>query len=184
MLNGQKNLEAQQLITAPTQDTPLVDIQTGSIPYQATGNQAPQEVTSDATPTIVPNHGADQIVGAFYDAINAKDFSAMNALVDKPLKAADVYKTYYSKNWLTQFLSHVPQGIQVQNLQLKPRPEGSAAQMLTYTLVYTRDDGKSYTEDRSAVLVRRNTEYKIGKIMCTTVKCSQLPFFNIAKYAK
>jgi hypothetical protein len=114
--------------------------------------------------------------------MNAKNFSAMNALVDKPLKNTDVFKTYYSKNWITQFLAQVPQGVQVQNIQLKPRPETSSAQVVEYTLTYTRKNGSSYTENRSAILAKRGDEYKIGKIMCITNKCSQMPFFNIQKY--
>ncbi|MEI7562984.1 MAG: hypothetical protein WCJ39_04810 [bacterium] len=116
--------------------------------------------------------------------MNSKNFSAMNALVDKPLKDANVYKTYYSKNRINQFLAQVHQGVQIQNIQLKPRPETSAAQVVDYTLSYTWKDGAAYTENRSAILVRRGVEYKIGKIMCMTVKCSQMPFFNIPKYVK
>ena len=108
----------------------------------------------------------------------------MNRLVDKPLKNANVFKTYYSKNWITQFLSHIPQGVQLQNIQLKPRPETSNAQVVEYTLSYTREDGSSYVENRSAILVKRGETTKIGKIQCTTNKCSQMPFFNIPRYVK
>lgn len=108
----------------------------------------------------------------------------MNALVDKPLKNANVYKTYYSKNRINQFLEQAPQGLQIQNIQLKPRPETSSAQVVDYTLTYTRKNGSAYTEDRSAILVKRGEEYKIGKIMCVTSKCSQMPFFNIPKYVE
>ncbi len=108
----------------------------------------------------------------------------MNDLVDKPLKNTDVFKTYYSKNWINKFLSHVPQGVQIQNIQLKPRPETSNAQVVEYTLTYTRQDGSSYVENRSAILVKRGEETKIGKIQCTTIKCSLMPFFNIPKYVE
>ncbi|MEI8091712.1 MAG: hypothetical protein WCG98_05860 [bacterium] len=71
----------------------------------------------------------------------------------------------------------------MQNLQIVPRTTTSAsAEKVTYTVQYTLKDNHLYTENRSVVLVKRGEEYKIGKIMCDTVKCSQMPFFNPEKY--
>ena len=180
VLREQKRIEWQQTIAAIDTELPVANVETGNIPYQdaTTGQTAPQ-IQIDA-----PQQWWDKIMTAFYDAMNTKNFSAMYALVDKPLKNAAVFKTYYSKNWINQFLEQVPQGVQIQNIQSKPRPETSSAQIVDYTLTYTRKNGSAYTETRSAILVKRGEEYKIGKIMCTTVKCSLMPFFNIQKYVK
>jgi len=53
---------------------------------------------------------------------------------------------------------------------------------MNYTLSYTLKNNKTYTEDRSATLVEKNGAYKIGKLMCDTTGCSQMPFFNPGKY--
>lgn len=44
-----------------------------------------------------------EIINDFYNTINDKDFSKLNDFVDRHLRSSNVYKTYYSKNWLTRF---------------------------------------------------------------------------------
>jgi hypothetical protein len=84
---------------------------------------------------------------------------------------------------LTIFLGGLQWGVQVQNIQIQPPASSTSnVQQATYTLQYTLKNGQIFTENRSVVFIKRWTEYTIGKIMCDTVGCSQMPFFNPAKY--
>ena len=94
-----------------------------------------------------------------------------------------MFITYFTTNRLTKFLGGTTDGVKVSNVQMKILPAKSTeVQEMTYTISYTLKDGKSFSENRSAVLIKKWEVYKIGKLMCDTTGCSQMPFFNPGKY--
>ncbi len=172
VLKWQKESQAATLSPITTQQPP--NIQTGNIPYPTD--------TGDDTLAAQPTDLA-ALVTQFYTAMNQKDVATMNSLADQPLRLSNEYKTYYSRNRLNIFLGGVPNGVQPSDIQLVPRTGTDlSVQKVTYTLQYTLTNTQSYTEDRSIIFIKRGENYKIGKIMCDTVKCSQMPFFNPGKY--
>ncbi|MFA7718015.1 MAG: hypothetical protein WC875_04840 [Candidatus Absconditabacterales bacterium] len=183
VLKSQRSAELQSQnteITSPVaQDsTQIPNVQTGNIPYQQT-----ILATGEETAVVSTDQEKIDLLKSFYDALNAKDITTLYQLADKNLKATNTFQTYYSKNRLTIFLGGVQGTVGLQNIQIQPAASNTSnAQQVTYTLQYILKDGQAFAEDRSIVLIKRGEEYKIGKIMCETPGCSQMPFFNPAKY--
>ena len=120
----------------------------------------------------------------FYNDVNSKNFTWLYSMVDSRLKNSNVFRTYYSKNWITKFLGGLDwENITVGNVQEKQTTTNNPdIKTLTYNLQYKVKWWEEFSELRSMIIIKRWEEYKVGKIMCETQWCSQMPFFNPGKY--
>lgn len=175
ILKGQQTVEKQLIRNT----NPVVNVASGNIPFtedkvtQATGVEETVKAPIN-TSTVIPT---------FYDAFNQKDVKTLYALTDKRLNTTNMFITYFTTNRLTRFLGGVVGGVKVSNIQMKVLPANSTnVQAITYTISYQLKNNQTYSEDRSATLIEKNGAYKIGKLMCETTGCSQMPFFNPGKY--
>lgn len=176
VIKGQQTIQKQ--LVADTNQT--VNVQTGNIPFtQSTPQQ--QSWTTTVVPAAPTN--TKSVITTFYDAMNQQDIKTLYALVDSRLKATSVFQTYFSNNRLSLFIGGIQWPIVVSDIQQSDLPAKSTnVQQMKYTLTYSLANGEMYTEQRSATLIEKNGSYKIGKIMCDTQGCSQMPFFNPGKY--
>jgi hypothetical protein len=56
----------------------------------------------------------------FYNYINELDYDHINASVDKYLRNSDVFRTYFTQNWLSRFKNKVNNnGLNISNINLK-----------------------------------------------------------------
>ena len=173
----------------------IANIETGNIDYttQDTGSLPPSEVVSTTTtPTPPPVQATiqnlapeQQIIVDFYQAINSLDTTTIHTMADARLKESNVFKTYYSKNWLSKFSEAiVSPKIVVTNIQEKPTNSTNPnIKNFSYTLEYMLASTKQkITEERSTVLIKKGDNRVIGKLLCETKWCSTMPFFNPDKY--
>lgn len=175
LLKGQRALEEQLWSKEPS----VENIQTWNIPFVST----PSDVETGTTAPVQEKLSTNTVIPAFYDAFNQKDVKTMYALTDKRLNSTNMFITYFTTNWLTKFLGGVVGGVKVSNMQISVLPAKSTnVQEISYTISYQLKNNQTYTEDRSATLIEKNGAYKIGKLMCETTGCSQMPFFNPGKY--
>lgn len=125
-----------------------------------------------------------QIITNFYQAVNAIDISGIYTLTEARLEESNVFKTYYSKTWLSKFSSViVAPKIIVTNIQEKSGTTNPNIKNFTYTLEYTlAKNQQKFTEERSTVLIKKGDDRRIGKLLCETKWCSTMPFFNPDKY--
>jgi len=116
--------------------------------------------------------------------MNALDVVTLNAMTDSHLKQSNEFITYYSTNRLNKFFSILSSSkVMVSNVQERASTsKNPGVKEFTYTLTYSLLSNQKFIENRSAVLILRGDTYKVWKLMCDTVKCSTLPFFNPDKY--
>jgi len=107
----------------------------------------------------------------------------MNSIVDTILKNWNTFRTYFNNKRLTRFIDNLTQDkITISNLK-ETISDNKNIKNYTFTSQYTlTTDNKTYKEERSITLSKKNNEYKIAKIMCNTSWCSRMPFFNPWKY--
>lgn len=119
------------------------------------------------------------IIYNFYNYINDLDFNNINASVDKYLKNSDVFRTYFTQNWLSRFREKInSNGISINNVNLVSWDENST-RYYSYTVHYElAESWESYDEDWELAIVNRNWAYLIGSIRCVTTWCSKMPFFQ------
>ncbi len=176
ILKGQQTVEKQLIRNT----TPVVNVASGNIPFTEDKVVETTGTTVVTTPEVIDT---SNVIPAFYDAFNQKDVKTLYALTDKRLNTTNMFITYFTTNRLTRFLGGVVGGVKVSNIQMKVLPTKSTnAQEMTYTISYQLKNNQTYSEDRSATLIEKNGAYKIGKLMCETTGCSQMPFFNPGKY--
>ncbi len=174
ILKGQQNIKAQ----LDQYDDTIVNVQSGNIPFSATVDQKTGAIGE--TKEVIDTK---EIITAFYDAFNQKDIKTMYVLTDKRLNETNMYITYFTTNWLTKFLWWLLWWVQVSDVEMTVLPAKSTeVQEMNYKLQYTLKNGEVFTEQWSALLIKRWESYKIGKLMCETTGCSQMPFFNPGKY--
>ncbi len=125
-----------------------------------------------------------QAILDFYDAFNAKDIQKLNGIADTHLRSSSVFKTYFNLNWISKFLLGINQS-KVFVLGIVETEDVLKANIknIEYSITYRVNNvSDKFVEQRSATLIQRWEEWKIGKIMCVTPWCSQMPFFNPTKY--
>lgn len=169
----------------------ITNIETGNIDYTSvqTWGEIPPIITVE-TPATVQAVAQDislqqQTIVDFYQAVNLVDLATMYQLTDARLEESNVFKTYYSRRWLSNFSDKIlAPKIVVSNIT----PEATTAdnpniKNFSYTLEYVlANNNQKFTEERSTVLIKKGEERKIGKLMCETKWCSMMPFFNPDKY--
>ena len=133
--------------------TPTVNVASGNIPF--TENKV-TETTGTTTITTDAPIPTNTVIPTFYDAFNQKDTKTMFTLTDSHLNTTNMFITYFTTNRLTKFLGGTTDGVKVSNVQMKILPAKSTeVQEMTYTISYTLKDGKSFSENRSAVLIKK-----------------------------
>jgi hypothetical protein len=48
-----------------------------------------------------------ELIKLFYEKLNKREFSELSNLTDRYLKNSDAYRTYFSSNWLNNFLDKI-----------------------------------------------------------------------------
>ncbi len=135
-------------------------------------------------PTIQNLTTEQQLIVDFYQAVNDIDMTTLYHLTDARLEESNVFKTYYSRRWLSNFSNMLlAPKIVVSNIEEKVITDNPNIKNFTYTLEYTlANTQQKFTEERSTVLVKKGDNRRIGKLMCETKGCSTMPFFNPEKY--
>lgn len=173
----------------PSDISEIANIDTGNIDYTATNDEIIQDISTQDKDISTPNLQAltpeQQMIIDFYQAINTIDTSTMYTMTDAHLEASNVFKTYYSKRWLSNFSSVIlAPKIVVTNIQEKPNTINNPnIKNFSYTLEYVLvNNQQKFTEERSTVLIKKGDSWRIGKLLCETKGCSTMPFFNPDKY--
>ncbi len=128
-----------------------------------------------------------EIINEFYNTLNNKEFVKLSSLVDSYLKSSNVYKTYYSNNWLTKFTEKLANkkvylmGIKEINSENKKDNVTHYSYILKYKL---NNSNELFKEEREASIVTRWDKKLIWSLRCVTVWCSKMPFFNLPRYEK
>lgn len=119
------------------------------------------------------------LIESFYENINNRNFSELTNLTDRYLKNSDAYRTYFSSNWLNNFLDKVT-GNRVFIWWFSESPsEKSNVKNYRYTVKYkVSTDSQLTNEEWEIAIVDRNWEKVIWSIMCITTWCSKMPFFQ------
>jgi len=128
-----------------------------------------------------------EIISIFYHEINDKNFAQINSLVDSYLISSNVFKTYYSSNWLSRFTSMLAnKKVYLTNIkQIKLDESRSNVKHYSYTLKYKLNNSNElFQEEREASIVTRWDQDLIWSLRCITTWCSKMPFFNLPKYEK
>lgn len=119
------------------------------------------------------------LIQSFYEKINNREFSELASLADRYLKNSDAYRTYFSSNWLNNFLDKIT-GNRIfiwwfsESLSDKPNVKN-----YKYTVKYkVNADSQVTNEEWEIAIVDRNWEKLIWSIMCITTWCSKMPFFQ------
>ncbi|MEI6671980.1 MAG: hypothetical protein WCL02_01070 [bacterium] len=92
-------------------------------------------------------------------------------MADAHLETSNVFKTYYSKTWLSKFSAVVLEPkIVVTNIQEKENTTTNPnIKNFIYTLEYTlASNNQKFTEERSTVLIKKGDSWRIGKLLCET----------------
>ena len=128
-----------------------------------------------------------EIINTFYNTLNNKEFSELSKLVDSYLKSSNVYRTYYSNNWLNKFTERLANKkvylLNIKEINLENKKEG--VKYYSYILRYKLNDSNElFTEEREASVITRWDKKLIWSLHCITVWCSKMPFFNLPRYEK
>jgi len=173
--------ETKVSTVVPSEISEITNIDTGNVEYTAEDI----ETSTLVQPTIQQVTVQQQTIIDFYQAINTLNMSAMYEITDAYLEKSNIFKTYYNKKRLSNFLDNIiSPKIVVTNIEEEQiNTTNSDIKKFIYTLEYTRmSTQQKYTEERSTVLIKKDNEWKIGKLMCETKWCSMMPFFNPDKY--
>lgn len=174
----------------------ITNVETGNIDYNIpTTIEEPEvnmyiensETQEVMEPIIQSLNEAQQVIVDFYQAVNTVDMDSLYTLTDAHLKSSNVFKTYYSRRWLTNFADAlIAPKIVVTNIQeVANSSTNPDVKSFEYTLEYMLvSNQQKFTEERSTTLVKKWDKRNIGKIMCETKWCSRMPFFNTKKYKK
>lgn len=138
--------------------------------------------TSSDDKTIMENkvdNSDVELIKLFYDKINNREFIELSKLTDRYLKNSDSYRTYFSPNWLNNFLDKIA-GNKVfvwwfsEAISDKPN-----VKHYNYIVKYKLNNESDFRqEDWEIAIVERNWEKLIWSIMCITTWCSRMPFFQ------
>lgn len=120
-----------------------------------------------------------ELIKLFYDKINNREFIELSKLTDRYLKDSDSYRTYFSSNWLNNFLDKIiGNKVFVWWFTVKPSNKPDVNHYW-YIVKYRLNNESSFRqEDWEIAIVERNWEKLIWSIMCVTTWCSRMPFFQ------
>lgn len=129
-------------------------------------------------PDEISNSDVD-LIKSFYDEINNRNFSELASITDRYLRSSDAYKTYFSSNWLNNFLDKIAWNkIFVSGFSESPSDKPNVKHY-RYNVKYKVLNSNELTnEEWEIVMVDRNWERLIWSIMCITTWCSKMPFFQ------
>lgn len=120
-----------------------------------------------------------ELIKLFYDKINNREFIELSKLTDRYLKNSDSYRTYFSSNWLNNFLDKIA-GNKVfvwwfsEAISDKPN-----VKHYNYIVKYKLNNESDFRQENWKIaIVERNWEKLIWSIMCVTTWCSRMPFFQ------
>lgn len=175
----------------PSELSEITNIDTGNIDYTSSDTVTYTEDTSTGTTVIAPEPTVQnlsteqQVLVDFYQAINTVDMDTIYKITDARLEESNVFKTYYSRRWLTNFNEAIlAPKIVVTNIQeVASTSTNPNIKSFGYTLEYViASTQQKFTEERSTTLIKKGEDWKVGKLMCETKWCSTMPFFNTEKY--
>ena len=120
-----------------------------------------------------------ELIKSFYDKINNRNFSELTSITDRYLRSSDAYRTYFSSNWLNNFLDKIAWNrIFVSWFSESPSDKPNVKHY-RYNVKYKVLNSNELTnEEWEIVMVDRNWERLIWSIMCITTWCSRMPFFQ------
>ena len=120
-----------------------------------------------------------ELIKSFYDKINNRSFSELASITDRYLRNHNNYRTYFSSNWLNNFLDKIAWNkIFVSWFSESPSDKPNVKNY-RYNVKYTDlNSNKLISEEWEVAIVDRNWEKLIWSIMCITTWCSKMPFFQ------
>ena len=129
-------------------------------------------------PDKISNSDVD-LIKSFYDQINNRNFSELTNITDRYLRNSDAYRTYFSSNWLNNFLDKIAWNkIFISWISESPSDKPNVKHY-RYNVKYKVLNSNELTnEEWEIVMVDRNWERLIWSIMCITTWCSKMPFFQ------
>lgn len=133
----------------------------------------------DTTKTNEVDNSDVALIRLFYDKINNKEFSQLANISDRYLKNSDSYRTYFSSNWLNNFLNKVS-GNKVFVWWFSELPSDKPeVKHYWYIVKYKLNNESNFRQENWEIaIVERNWERLIWSIMCVTTWCSRMPFFQ------
>ncbi len=158
----------------------ITNVETGNVDY-TTPDAIPEEevkvvVENPQTqetmqPTIQNLSAEQQLIVDFYQALNTVNMDMVYTLTDARLEESNVFKTYYSKRRLTNFMdSIIAPKIVVTNIQEVPTTSTNPnIKNFEYTVEYMlANNQQKFTEERSTTLIKKGDNRRVGKLMCET----------------
>jgi len=169
----------------------IANVETGNIDYSQSSTIEEPEVNTivekqEIVQATIQNLTQEQqLIMDLYQAVNNVDMDMLYTLTDARLEESNVFKTYYSRRWLTNFSDGIiAPKIVVTNIQeVATTSTNPSIKNFEYTLEYMlANNQQKFTEERATTLIKKGKNRKIGKLMCETKWCSTMPFFNPEKY--
>ncbi len=133
----------------------------------------------------IVEHTEQNVINTFYEKINNKEFSKLPYLVDNYIKFSSVFKTYYTENWMWNFLSHLSnEKIYITNLEkLEWVTDKPGVEYYAYNIKYKlKNNNEMFEEEWKVAVVDKNDQKLIWSIQCVNTWCSKMPFFNPQRY--
>lgn len=142
-------------------------------------NEEIEEIEKNKDVVVVVESQWINIIKNFYQKINEKSFGELSNFVDNYIKFSNVFNTYYTENWMWNFLSNLTnEKVYITNLE-KIESEKENVEYYTYDIKYKlKNDNKLFEEKWKVAIVDRWWEKLIWSIKCTNTGCSKMPFFN------
>ncbi len=137
------------------------------------------ENIKDEDITVVVEPQWMNIIKNFYQKINQKKFEELVVFVDNYIKFSNVFNTYYTENWMWNFLSHLNnEKIYITNLE-QMESEKENVEYYTYNIKYKlKNNNEMFEEKWKVAIVDKWWEKMIWSIQCINTGCSKMPFFN------
>ncbi len=133
--------------------------------------------------SINTNDPLAKIVNDFYENLNQKEYWDLYNTFDAYFKKTGVATTYYTQNWLNNFLDSLANNkIYITEIVFVENPKETTAKYLT-TLKYKLDNNDNLFEENWEIIITNiYSNPKIGSMVCKTDGCSKFPFFNPGLY--
>ena len=126
------------------------------------------------------------VINMFYETINDKLYNDLSYFADNYMKSSSLFKIYYTKNWLWNFLLHLTnERVYLTNIEeIIWASNKPWVKYYSYTIKYKlKNNNKLFTEEWKTAIVIRNDRKLIWSLQCTNVWCSKMPFFNPERHS-